>query len=156
MITLLRKCYGLKNEESLHGCSSQALQMPADQQNTVVRESASNWKNSVKSIQRCNWGSSPNTTFKSRSKGSGAASKSWLEKGNDWDKGHMTVICATGDYLHSQLPEDCYNETRLLYISQKEAEHIVFTYNFIGLQQWTQVNATVSSTMLKEKKINSS
>ena len=33
-------CYSSKNEESLHGHSSQALQMPDHQQNVVVTESA--------------------------------------------------------------------------------------------------------------------
>lgn len=73
---LLMKYYGSKNEGSLHRCSSQALQMPADQQNAVVTESAFIWTNSVKSIQRFKCGASSSTTFKSRSKGSAGTSKS--------------------------------------------------------------------------------
>lgn len=130
------KMLWLEEQRKSTWVSSQALQMPAEQQNAAVTESVSNWKNSVKSIQRCNWGSSPSTTFKSRSKGSAAASKSWWEKGNDRDKAHVTVICTTGDYLHFQLPEDCLNKMRLLYSPQKEAEHTVFTYFFFGFKKW--------------------
>lgn len=59
----------------------------------------------------------------------------------------MTFICATGDYLHFQLPEDCYNEMTSLYSPQREAEHIIFTYKFISLKQRAQVDAIVSSTI---------
>lgn len=48
------ECYGSKNKESLHGHSSQALQMPAHQQNVVVTESAFIGNNSVKSAKRRN------------------------------------------------------------------------------------------------------
>lgn len=44
MVTILKEYYGFKNEENLHGCNSHALQIPADQQNAAVTESASNWK----------------------------------------------------------------------------------------------------------------
>lgn len=54
-------------------------------------------ENTLKQAQRCNWGSCPSITFKSRSEGSVSASKSWSEKENYRNKAHMTGLYATGD-----------------------------------------------------------